>query len=55
MVDYIPCIRLQLIQPRACDAPRDWMEPAEIAGADRVLSGVRDSSNAAGRSPGAPP
>ena len=52
MVDYIPCIGLQLIQPRPCDAPRDWMEPAEIAGADRVLAGVRESSNAAEVSPG---
>lgn len=40
MVDYIPCIHLQLIQPRACDAPRDWMDPAEIAGADRVLAAI---------------
>jgi ornithine cyclodeaminase/alanine dehydrogenase-like protein (mu-crystallin family) len=49
MVDYIPCIHLQLIQPRACDAPRDWMEPDEIAGAERVLAGLDSGGSAVSR------
>jgi hypothetical protein len=48
-VDYIPCIHLQLIQPRACDPVRDWMSAEEIAGAERVLAGVTYRGSAVSR------
>lgn len=46
MIDYIPCIGLQLIQPQACDAPRDWMEPAELASANGLLASIATGNEA---------
>lgn len=50
-VDYIPEVHLQLIQPRACDAPRDWMSWEEIAAADRLLRALTATAAATDRTP----